>query len=122
MPLRFLTAGESHGPALTAILDGIPAGLPLDATVIDPELARRQKGYGAGGRMKIELNTVRILSGVMAGETTGAPIAMLVENADHAKWKGKAVDPMTAPRPGHADLAGAMKEKIEEAGGQADIK
>ena len=109
MPLRFLTAGESHGPALTAILDGIPAGLPLDASIIDPELARRQKGYGAGGRMKIEKDSVRILSGVMAGETTGAPIAMLVENSDHIKWKGKAIDPMTAPRPGHADLTGAIK-------------
>ncbi len=109
MSLRFLTAGESHGPALTAILDGMPAGLPLDASVIDPELARRQKGYGAGGRMKIEKDAVRILSGVMAGETTGAPIGMLVENTDHAKWQGKAVDPMTAPRPGHADLTGAVK-------------
>lgn len=109
MPLRFLTAGESHGPALTAILDGIPAGLPLDASIIDPELARRQKGYGAGGRMKIEKDSVRILSGVMAGETTGAPISMLVENSDHVKWKGKAIDPMTAPRPGHADLTGAIK-------------
>ena len=109
MPLRFLTAGESHGPALTAILDGIPAGILLDASIIDFELARRQKGYGAGGRMKIETDSVRILSGVMAGETTGAPIAMLVENADHVKWKGKAIDPMTAPRPGHADLTGAVK-------------
>jgi len=109
MPLRFLTAGESHGPALTVILDGMPAGLPLDASIIDPELARRQKGYGSGGRMKIEKDGARILSGVMAGETTGAPIALLVENADHVKWKGKAVDPMTAPRPGHADLTGAVK-------------
>jgi len=109
MSLRFLTAGESHGPALTAILDGMPAGLPLDASIIDPELARRQKGYGAGGRMKIEKDAVRILSGVMAGETTGAPIGLLVENKDHSKWKGKAIYPMTAPRPGHADLTGAVK-------------
>ena len=109
MSLRFLTAGESHGPALTAILDGMPAGLPLDASIINPELARRQKGYGAGGRMKIEKDAVRILSGVMAGETIGAPIGMLVENTDHVKWKGKAIDPMTAPRPGHADLTGAVK-------------
>jgi len=87
----------------------MPAGLTLDASVIDPELARRQKGYGSGGRMKIEKDTVRILGGVMAGETTGAPIAMLVENADHAKWKGKAIDPLTTPRPGHADLTGAVK-------------
>jgi len=107
--LRFLTAGESHGPSLTAILDGMPAGLPLDASIIDLELARRQKGYGSGGRMKIEKDSVQILGGVMAGETTGAPIAMLVQNADHVKWKGKAIEPMTAPRPGHADLTGAVK-------------
>jgi len=109
MTLRFLTAGESHGPALTAILEGMPAGLPLAASIIDLELARRQKGYGSGGRMKIEKDTVQILGGVMAGETTGAPIALLVENADHVKWKGKAIEPMTAPRPGHADLTGAVK-------------
>ena len=109
MPLRYLTAGESHGPALTVILDGMPAGLPLDASIIDHELARRQKGFGAGGRMKIEKDTVRILSGVMAGETTGAPIAMIVKNANHVKWQGKAIDPMTAPRPGHADLTGVVK-------------
>ena len=107
--LRFLTAGESHGPSLTAILEGMPAGLPLTPEIIDKELARRQKGYGAGARMKIEKDAVRILGGVMAGETTGAPIALLVENADHIKWKGKAVEPMTAPRPGHADLTGAVK-------------
>lgn len=109
MPLRFLTAGESHGPSLTAILEGIPAGLPLTASIIDHELARRQKGYGSGGRMKIERDAVQILGGVMAGETTGAPIALLVENLDHVKWKGKAIEPMTAPRPGHADLTGAVK-------------
>jgi chorismate synthase len=107
--LRFLTAGESHGPSLTAILDGMPAGLPLTPDIITKELARRQRGYGSGGRMKIEKDTVQILGGVMAGETTGAPIAMLVENADHVKWKGKAIEPMTAPRPGHADLTGAVK-------------
>ena len=73
------------------------------------ELARRQKGYGSGGRMKIETDRVQILGGVMAGQTTGAPIAMLVENVDHIKWKGKAIEPMTAPRPGHADLTGAVK-------------
>lgn len=109
MPLRFLTAGESHGPSLTAILDGIPAGLPLSPDIINKELARRQQGYGSGGRMKIEKDTVQILGGVMAGETTGAPIAMLVQNDDHVKWKGKAIEPMTAPRPGHADLTGAVK-------------
>ncbi len=107
--LRFLSAGESHGPSLTAILEGIPAGLELPTSIIDLELARRQKGYGSGGRMKIEKDSVQILGGVMAGETTGAPIAMLVQNNDHVKWKGKAVEPMTAPRPGHADLTGAVK-------------
>jgi len=109
MSLRFLTAGESHGPALTVILDGIPAGLPLDVSIIDIELARRQKGYGAGERMKIEKDSVQILSGVLAGDTTGSPIAMLVENADHVNWKNKAVEPMTKLRPGHADLTGAVK-------------
>ena len=109
MSLRFLTAGESHGPSLTAILDGMPAGLAITPDIIDRELARRQKGYGSGGRMKIEKDSVQILGGVMAGETTGAPIALLVENVDHVKWKGKAIEPMTAPRPGHADLTGALK-------------
>lgn len=109
MPLRFLTAGESHGPSLTAVLDGIPAGLSLTPDIINKELARRQQGYGSGGRMKIEKDTVQILGGVMGGETTGAPIAMLVQNDDHVKWKGKAIEPMTAPRPGHADLTGAVK-------------
>ena len=109
MPLRFLTAGESHGPSLTTILDGIPAGLSLNPDIINKELARRQQGYGSGGRMKIEKDTVQILGGVMGGETTGAPIALLVQNDDHVKWKGKAIEPMTAPRPGHADLTGAVK-------------
>jgi chorismate synthase len=94
---------------LTAILDGMPAGLALTPDIIDKELARRQKGYGSGGRMKIEKDTVQILGGVMAGETTGAPIAMHVQNDDHVKWKSKAIEPMTAPRPGHADLTGAVK-------------
>src|SRR5919109_1166724 len=107
--LRFPTAGESHGPSLTAILDGMPAGLRLTPEIINIELTRRQKGYGSGGRMKIEKDSVQILGGVMAGQTTGAPIALLVENADHIKWKGKAIEPMTAPRPGHADLTGAVK-------------
>lgn len=109
MPLRFLTAGESHGPALITILDGMSAGLPLDATVIDRELARRQQGYGAGGRMKIEQDAVVILGGVMGGLTTGAPISMLVKNDDHVKWKGKPIEALTSPRPGHADLTGAVK-------------
>ena len=109
MTLRFMTAGESHGPALVAILDGMVAGLPLQAEQIDNELKRRQQGYGAGARMQIEKDSVNILGGVMDGRTTGAPLALLIENADAIRWRGKAIEPMTAPRPGHADLTGAVK-------------
>ncbi len=109
MRLKFLTAGESHGPALVAILDGLPAGLPLSPELIDRDLARRQQGYGAGPRMKIEHDEARLLGGVMAGATTGAPLAILIENHDHARWRGKAIEPLTAPRPGHADLSGVIK-------------
>ena len=107
--LRFLTAGESHGPALTAILEGLPAGLPLSAADLAIDLARRQTAYGAGGRMKIEQDTARILSGVLAGQTTGAPIALWIENRDFIKWREREIEPMTTPRPGHADLTGAIK-------------
>jgi chorismate synthase len=107
--LRFLTAGESHGPAIMVILEGLPAGLPLPAEVIDAELARRQRGYGAGPRMKIEHDQAQILGGVMAGETTGAPLAMLINNRNHDKWAGRPIPPFTRPRPGHADLTGAIK-------------
>jgi chorismate synthase len=109
MSLRFITAGESHGPALTAILEGLPAGLPLSPEAIDPDLARRQQGDGAGPRMQLEHDHIRILGGVMDGKTTGAPLAMYIENRDYAKWSGQAVAPMTTPRPGHADLTGALK-------------
>ena len=109
MPLRFLTAGESHGPALTAILEGLPAGLTVKAEQIDAELARRQRGYGAGPRMKIEQDRARILAGVMQGVTTGSPLALRIENRDHARWRGRAIEPLTIPRPGHADLTGALK-------------
>lgn len=109
MALRFMTAGESHGPALVTILDGMAAGLSLPAALIDNELARRQSGYGSGGRMKIERDTVQILGGVMGGETTGAPISLLVRNDDHVKWKNKPITALTTPRPGHADLTGAVK-------------
>ena len=109
MPLRFLTSGESHGPALVAILDGMIAGLTLNISLINNELARRQSGYGAGGRMKIEKDTVTILGGVMNGLTTGAPISLLVQNDDHIKWKNKNIEPLTTPRPGHADLTGVVK-------------
>ena len=107
--LRFLTSGESHGPAVTAILEGIPAGLALVPGDINQDLTRRQTGYGSGGRMKIEKDRVQIKSGVMDGQTIGAPICLQVNNLDHVKWKGKAIPPMTTPRPGHADLTGVIK-------------
>jgi chorismate synthase len=109
MSLHFSTAGESHGPALISLLEGMPAGLPLDTDLIDLELARRQRGYGAGPRMKIEQDRARILGGVMDGMTTGAPIALQIVNLDHEKWGAKSIDPFTTPRPGHADLTGAIK-------------
>jgi chorismate synthase len=109
MPLRYLTAGESHGPALTAILEGLPAGLPLDESVIAADLVRRQTGTGTGDRMAIEKDRAQILAGVMEGVTTGAPLTLQIVNKDHANWKGKAVPAYTTPRPGHADLAAAAK-------------
>lgn len=109
MALRFLTAGESHGPVLIAILDGVPAGIAITPEMINLELARRQYGYGAGPRMKIEKDAAIILGGVMEGITTGAPLALQIENSDHVRWRGKQVSPFTIPRPGHADLTGAIK-------------
>jgi chorismate synthase len=115
---RYLTAGESHGPALTAIVEGVPAGLPLASARIDSDLARRQQGYGRGGRMKIETDQVQFLSGVRWGETLGSPITLSVTNRDWTNWAEKmsvrSEDRddsirVTRPRPGHADLAGAMK-------------
>lgn len=115
--LRFLTAGESHGPALTGILEGLPAGLPLEAADIDRDLARRQHGHGRGGRMKIEVDAVEILGGIRFGRTLGSPLAFLVRNRDFASWTermrieagGPDANPVTVPRPGHADLAGGLK-------------
>ncbi|MFO7321479.1 MAG: chorismate synthase [Chloroflexota bacterium] len=112
--LRILTAGESHGPLLTAIVEGMPAGLPLTAEDINVELARRQQGYGSGGRMTIERDQVQITAGVMNGVTTGGPIALHVENRDFKNWKDRAITPMTTPRPGHADLTGAIKYGYRE--------
>ncbi|NOY99581.1 MAG: chorismate synthase, partial [Chloroflexi bacterium] len=109
MKLTMLTAGESHGPALLAILEGLPAGLSLTPEIIDRQLARRQRGYGAGPRMKIERDKAEILGGIMDGITTGAPLGLLIHNRNHAQWRGKAIPPMTAPRPGHVDLAAAVK-------------
>jgi chorismate synthase len=107
--LRFLTAGESHGPGLTAIVEGFPAGLPVNEADVTSQLRRRQKSYGSGGRMRIENDEVRFSSGVMNGQTTGAPIAIHIENRDWANWREKEIAPMTIPRPGHADLTGAIK-------------
>ncbi len=106
--LRFLTAGESHGPMLTGILEGMPAGLPLAPDDLNHDLARRQKGYGSGGRMQIERDRARITGGVMNGQTTGAPISILITNRDWHNWAEKDIAPMTTPRPGHADLTGAI--------------
>src|SRR3990172_6824113 len=108
--LRFLTAGESHGPGLLAILEGIPAGLPLGKSDLDPDLARRQKGYGVGPRMKsIERDEVTIVSGVLAGVTIGAPIGLQIANCDHGKWRGRPLPVMSIPSPGHAALSAALK-------------
>jgi chorismate synthase len=112
--LRFLTAGESHGPALTAIIEGFPAGLGLDEEAINFHLRRRQKGFGASGRMRIERDRVSISGGVLAGRTTGAPIAMQIKNLDWANWVEKEIPAMTIPRPGHADLTGAIKYRYRE--------
>src|SRR3989449_6807978 len=117
---RFTTAGESHGPALVAIVEGLPAGMPVNVDQINHELWRRQHGYGRGGRMKIEQDRVEILSGVRHGRTLGSPIALRIANRDWANWqKAMAIEPIeiaeqerkkvTRPRPGHAHLARALK-------------
>ncbi|MBQ1867450.1 chorismate synthase [Selenomonas sp.] len=114
--LRFMTAGESHGPCLTAILEGLPAGLKIDVEAINRDLARRQQGYGRGGRMKIETDKVEIVSGVRFGETLGGPVTLRVINKDFANWTDRmavfgqpAGAKVTAARPGHADLTGVKK-------------
>jgi chorismate synthase len=115
--LRWLTAGESHGPRLTAMVEGVPSGLGLLAEDINTDLARRQRGYGRGGRMKIETDTVEITSGVRGGETLGSPVTLSILNRDHANWVDRMspgplpapAEPLTRPRPGHADLAGGLK-------------
>jgi chorismate synthase len=126
--LRFSTAGESHGEALVAMVSGLPAGVPVDQALLDREMARRQKGYGRGGRMRIEQDRAHILSGVRHGKTIGSPVAMTIANADWKNWeeilpvfvgegagdvaKHKAV---ASPRPGHADLAGSLKYDFADA-------
>ncbi len=112
--LRLLTAGESHGPLLTGILEGMPAGLTLIPEDITRELARRQTGYGSGGRMQIEQDRAHITGGVMAGQTTGAPISLIIGNRDWKNWAEKDITPLTTPRPGHADLTGAIKYRYDD--------
>ena len=123
--MRYLTAGESHGPRLTAIIEGVPAGLPLSEEDINKELKRRQGGYGRGARMKIESDRVEITSGVRHGLTMGGPITLNVPNLDHQKWleimnvapveeKKKNLRKITKPRPGHADLVGGMKYRFDD--------
>lgn len=123
--MRYLTAGESHGPRLTAIIEGVPAGLPLIAEDINEELKRRQGGYGRGSRMQIETDRVEITAGVRHGKTTGAPITLNVTNKDHQKWldimavedieeKLKSKRRIKHPRPGHADLVGGMKYRFDD--------
>lgn len=123
--MRYLTAGESHGPRLTAIIEGVPAGLPLTAGYINVELKRRQGGYGRGARMKIESDQVEITSGVRHGLTMGGPITLNVTNLDHQKWleimsvsdvegKKKGLRKITKPRPGHADLVGGIKYRFDD--------
>jgi chorismate synthase len=124
--LRVLTAGESHGPALTVIVEGLPAGLPVETERIDRELKRRMGGHGRGGRMQIERDRIEVLGGVRFGRTLGSPVALLVRNLDFANWT-EAMDPLgprpddararalSRPRPGHADLAGALKYGTHDA-------
>lgn len=126
--LRFLTAGESHGPALVVIVEGMPAGLAIVVDAIDVELRRRQAGYGRGQRMKIEADRVEVLGGIRKGETLGSPISLLIHNRDWQNWQrtmhagpepppeatGSIRPPVTRPRPGHADLAGALKYDRED--------
>jgi chorismate synthase len=118
--LRMLNAGESHGPALTVTVDGLPAGVPVDRALLDADLRRRQGGYGRGGRMKIESDAVEVLAGVRHGLTLGSPVALVIRNRDHQNWADvMSPDPqpdearqrraLKRPRPGHADLAGALK-------------
>ena len=114
--LRFLTAGESHGPALIGIAEGLPAGLCIDTEAINRDLARRQIGVGRSARMRIENDRVEILGGVVNGQTIGAPVALKIENLDYANWNDarKTVPRQTIPRPGHADLAGAVKYRLDD--------
>ena len=107
--IGYITAGESHGPCLTVIVEGLPAGVRVDESAIRADLARRQIPIGAGARMSIETDCARVTGGVMAGVTTGAPLAMTIENRNHGAWKGREVSAYVTARPGHADFAAAVK-------------
>ncbi len=117
--MRFLTSGESHGPCLTAIVEGLPAGLAVDEEAINRDLRRRQGGYGRGGRMRIERDCAEILGGVLYGRTTGAPVALRIANRDWENWRERwasgELPRLTIPRPGHADYAGMVKYGLEDA-------
>lgn len=112
--IRFLTAGESHGPGLIGILEGLPAGLDLDVEALNADLRRRQGGYGRSGRQVIEKDHVEFLTGVERARTTGAPIALRIENRDYANQSKRDKPVLTVPRPGHADLAGAQKYRLDD--------
>ena len=112
--LRVLTAGESHGRCLTAIIEGLPAGLTLDQAQIDADLQRRQSGYGRGSRQRIEQDTVQFLAGLHKGVTIGSPLSLMVANRDWANWKERDVPAWHRPRPGHADLAGGRKYDLDD--------
>lgn len=121
--MRYLTAGESHGPALSAIIEGLPANLTVDTDAINRDLARRQQGYGRGGRMKIETDRVEVLSGLRFNRTLGSPLALRIINRDFENWRGRmdpegeapdSLEAVTRPRPGHADLSGALKFNLSD--------
>ncbi len=114
MAFRTISAGESHGPCLTVIVEGVPAGLPLDEEMLATDLARRQLKAGAGGRMLIETDRATITAGVMNGVTTGAPIALTIPNKDHAAWQGKEIPAYTTVRPGHADMVACAKYGFDD--------
>lgn len=109
MTFEYVTSGESHGRMLATVVNNVPAGFKIDLDFINNDLSRRQKGYGRGGRMKIEKDKIDIVSGVRHGETTGSPVCMLIHNKDWENWKDKEVEDFTRPRPGHADLTGGLK-------------
>ncbi|MGC8963876.1 MAG: chorismate synthase [Brevinematia bacterium] len=112
--MKYFTSGESHGRGISAVVYGFPANIPIDLDYINNELSRRQKGYGRGGRMKIEKDQVDIIGGVRNGKTIGSPISMVIWNKDWENWKDKVVPKVTKPRPGHADLVGALKYGFDD--------